>query len=564
MASKKKLNKPSKHTPKFPAKKKQDQKSFLKLNSAWVYPIGVFIICLLVFIIRLNFIHIPFERDEGAYSYYGRLLLDGKTPYISFYETKPPGLFYTYALIQLLAGGNIEAIHVAGIVVNLLTIVLMFLVGSKLMDKPSGLIAAASFALLSLTKGISGFSVQAEHMVVFFAIAGFWLLLKAFENDKWFSFLAAGAVIAMSLMIKQNGLFYLLLGGVILIVKYLSQKPLAIKKLFINGSIYSAGALALIGAFIFVIFMQHAIADMWKWVYVIPKSYTSQVKFSQGMQYFKGNFGRLYDANPVLLIISAFGFILAFFNDLPLYKKLFIILFPLFALVSITPGFWFYNHYFILLTPSFALCTGSMIYSGKSVLSNYVRPAVTSVVLTTVSIFIMIQNISTNREYYFNPDYTQILREIYGMNPFPEAWEISSVIKQRTNKGDIVGVLGGEPEVFIYTDRRGPSAHDMAILLYGGSGIKTTDWQKKYIADVERTKPKYFVMFNNPISLMTWSTDTTIFKWFSRYMDEHYKLEGIADVIDAFQTKYVWDNNVNTYKMQGKEGPVLVFRRKEL
>ena len=42
--------------------------------------IGLGILLLLVFItysIRSKFYGIPFERDEGAYSYYGKLLLEG-------------------------------------------------------------------------------------------------------------------------------------------------------------------------------------------------------------------------------------------------------------------------------------------------------------------------------------------------------------------------------------------------------------------------------------------------------------------------------------------------------
>jgi hypothetical protein len=556
-----KSKKPSRQVTGPAVRKKQTEQNALKVNSTWLYPLGLFIICLLVVIIRFNFIHIPFERDEGAYSYYGRLLLDGKTPYISFYETKPPGLFYIYALIQLLAGSSVESIHTAGIVVNLLTIVLIFLIGSKLMDKRAGLISAASFALLTLIKGISGFTVQAEHMVLFFAIAGLWLLLKGFETGKWFYFLGAGAMVAISMMIKQNGLFYLLFGGVMIIIKYLAEKPWTVKRILINGGIYSAGALVTVGIFVLSIYMQHAISDMWRWVYVIPKSYTSLVTFSQGMQFFKTSFTMFYDGAPVLIILGVLGFLLTFFSKMPVYKKLFIILFLLFALLSITPGLWFYNHYFLLLTPSLALCTGSLVHSGKNLFSKYLRPAVTSGILTSVFVLVVIRNLSANKDYLFNPNYTQILRDVYGMNPFPEAWELSEVVKQRTVKGDIVAVLGGEPEVFMYTDRRGPSAHDMAILLYGGSNIKSTVWQDAYIADVEKAKPKYYIFFNNPISLMSHSLDTSFANWFQRYVTTNYKLEGLADMIAPDQTKYVWDNEVNGYKIQGKQF-VSVFRRK--
>lgn len=64
--------------------------------------IGLGILLILVFItysIRSKFYGIPFERDEGAYSYYGKLLLEGGIPYKDFYEQKFPGMFYFFAFI---------------------------------------------------------------------------------------------------------------------------------------------------------------------------------------------------------------------------------------------------------------------------------------------------------------------------------------------------------------------------------------------------------------------------------------------------------------------------------
>ncbi|MBK8722828.1 MAG: hypothetical protein IPL95_11335 [Saprospiraceae bacterium] len=59
-----------------------------KSNSTLLYTILTAALLILMFVIRLNFLEIPYERDEGAYSYYGQLLNEGKTPYIDFYEQK--------------------------------------------------------------------------------------------------------------------------------------------------------------------------------------------------------------------------------------------------------------------------------------------------------------------------------------------------------------------------------------------------------------------------------------------------------------------------------------------
>lgn len=76
----------------------------LSTSPSWLTENNICLILLLfiigmVLIIRTKFSGIPFERDEGAYSYYGKLLLEGKIPYKDFYEQKFPGIFYFFGFI---------------------------------------------------------------------------------------------------------------------------------------------------------------------------------------------------------------------------------------------------------------------------------------------------------------------------------------------------------------------------------------------------------------------------------------------------------------------------------
>ena len=45
------------------------------------YLLGLVSVLLLIIIIRSNYVNIPFERDEGSYSYAGRIILNGAVPY---------------------------------------------------------------------------------------------------------------------------------------------------------------------------------------------------------------------------------------------------------------------------------------------------------------------------------------------------------------------------------------------------------------------------------------------------------------------------------------------------
>ncbi|MFH2142778.1 MAG: glycosyltransferase family 39 protein, partial [Bacteroidota bacterium] len=166
---------------------------------------------LLVYIIRSNYSEIPFERDEGDYFYIAQLILDGKIPYIDFYEQKLPGLFYTYSLIISLFGATLKGAHLGFLFINLFTTVIMFFIGKKLFNGIFAFITAFSFAIFSLTPHMSGFTTQSEHLVIFFASGGFLALIYAMKNQKkWYLFLISGLLICYSFLIKQTAVFFIL------------------------------------------------------------------------------------------------------------------------------------------------------------------------------------------------------------------------------------------------------------------------------------------------------------------------------------------------------------------
>src|ERR1044071_2696036 len=81
------------------------------------------LLIIIVVMIRTNFLNIPYERDEGGYSYYGKLLLEGKTPYKDFYEQKLPGIFYFYAFMVSIFGSTVKGMHTGFIWLNIASII---------------------------------------------------------------------------------------------------------------------------------------------------------------------------------------------------------------------------------------------------------------------------------------------------------------------------------------------------------------------------------------------------------------------------------------------------------
>ncbi len=544
----------------LPVEKKD--RSFLERTDSTVFYLAF--ISLFVFFIRIKFLHIPFERDEGVYSYMGQLILDGKTPYIDFYELKPPGLYYLYAAFIYVFGNTIEDLHFGFIFVNIGTIIFICLAGKALLGKTAGIIAAAAYALLSLAPHISGFTVQSEHLIAFFVSGGIFLFLHGIEKNKASYFFGSGLMLGMSALVKQNGLFFIAFAGVMIVCHYVLTRPADRKALFRNTGLYAAGVATML-LLCFAVMLLHGAWDQFIfWTYDYARSYSSAIPLADGLKLFFSTLGRVMDNYTLFWLLALVGLLLAVFADtgLGIFKKIFFSLFTLLSFVAIAPGLRFYGHYWIFLMPCIALLAGLFFYTARALLRKNFSAQVSGGIAAGIFLLAVISNIARKQDYYFSPNPKKILREVYGMNPFPEAKVVGDYIKQRTTAQDKIAVLGSEAEVYFYADRRCPSRHCDAAGLLNAHPV-SSGFQREFIRDVEAAKPKYFVLFNNPISLMVFpGADTTLFGWFNTYVPRNYRLVGIADMISPQETRYVWEEEALTYRRQSNYF-IGVFQRRE-
>ena len=118
----------------IPNIEKKEEKMFIlnKIDWAWV---GLGLTFIITFFVRIKFLEIPFERDEGTYTYFGQLILDGQIPYIDFYEMKYPGIYYSYAGLIAVFGATVKGIHLAFVFLNLATLFFLFEIGKMVTNK---------------------------------------------------------------------------------------------------------------------------------------------------------------------------------------------------------------------------------------------------------------------------------------------------------------------------------------------------------------------------------------------------------------------------------------------
>jgi len=235
--------------------------------------LAILLIMLAAAWLRWHLLDVPLERDEGEYAYGGQLLLQGVPPYQLLYNMKLPGMYAIYAAIITLCGQSSSGIHLGLLGVNAATILIVFLLGCRLATPLAGLIAGASFALLSAGQSVQGVFANAEHFVLLPVLTGLLLLLIALETRRPGQLLLSGILLGTGIVIKQHAILFA--GGAVLLLAqdcWRQREPLGNKArqitLLIGGLVlpYCLTCLLLVKAGVF--------HEFWFWTMDYARAYT--------------------------------------------------------------------------------------------------------------------------------------------------------------------------------------------------------------------------------------------------------------------------------------------------
>jgi hypothetical protein len=215
-------------------------------------------------------------------------------------------------------------------------------------------------------------------------------------------------------------------------------------------------------------------------------------------------------------------------------SALFATMFLVFSFLAACPGFYFREHYFILMLPAVALLAGAAVAAAVDHLSG----ALPVIILAGVVVISVIPQ----RYYFFHMGNMELSRRLYGPNPFPEAIAVADYIKNHSSRDARVAVLGSEPEIYFYAQR-----HSATDYIYTYALVEPQPYalqmQDEMIRDIEAVRPEYIVAVNVTTSWLFQPTSPMrIFSWFADYGPKHYDLVGIVDIVSTTHTVYQWDN----------------------
>ena len=521
----------------------------------------ILIVVLTTAALRIRLLEVPLERDEGGYAYTAQLILQGIPPFAQAYDMKMPGLYAVYVLILVIFGQTLAGIHLGLLVINAATIVLLFFLGRRLLDTTAGLMASASYAVMSLSQYVQGFSANAEHLLLLPVLGGILLMLRAIESGRLRTFFGAGLLLGLALAIKHHSMFFIAFAALYLFFSYFSRPANRWMRYLLEYTLFALGAIIPFGLLCLGFLYLGLFDKFWFWLFEYLREYSSLIPFSAGLDILKLRVSGMAQASIPLWILAGIGLTALVWNRNTRKRSLFFSSFLLFSLLPIVPGYRFFPHYFVLILPPVALLTGAAVSSIAALLAGYKSPVIRKILPNLLAAGAILYPLLVERAYLFRLSPNEISRAAYGEGfPFPESMEIANYIKKHTLADDCIGILGSEPQICFYARRRSASAHIYVYPLMGKHKYARA-MQLEMIQQIESARPKFLVFVNMQTS---WTvqpgSETLIFEWFRHYTRRHYRKVGVIDIISRDLTVYRWDDTAVGYAPRSKRY-ILVFKR---
>ena len=550
-------------------------------SRAWIF---VALAILLTVAVRVRLRDMPLERDEGEYAYAGQLILQGVPPYKDAFNRKLPGTYMAYAASMAVFGKTPTGVHLGLAVVNAATIWLMFLLGRKLLDAAAGATAAVTYALTSLSPDVLGLAGHATHYVVLPAVGGILLLLREVETRAMKFHLAAGILFGLAFVMKQHGVFFGMFGGVYLIWERVAPRllgpgngglgsrraprrragePIALDwtALCKELSVFSAGCvLPYLGTCLWL-WLAGVFPQFWFWTVSYGSQYASGIPLVKASDVTSATLRAIVGPNIIFWLLPWVGAVMLWWDErLDENRRFLLAALSLFSLASISVGFYFRQHYFILLLPVLALLISVAV--SKSIL---LLRADKSVELFLALGIVVVAVVATgavlvgNGSVWFALSPKKAVEEIYVSSIFGDTRTIADHIRENTKPDARIAVIGSEPEIYFYSGRRSATGHIYTYALMEKHPYALT-MQEEMIRQIEEAKPEYVVFVQNHFSWLTLpDSEKKILNWWPTYWSEHLEL------VQTITTRQGEDEiSDKTPEAAGRSGNyLLVLKRKK-
>jgi hypothetical protein len=198
--------------------------------------------------------------------------------------------------------------------------------------------------------------------------------------------------------------------------------------------------------------------SFWFWTFTYARAYVSQVPLSDAPRGLARSGAEIVSAAPLAWGLAGLGLVCTLAGRLPggarAGARLAALALGSFA--AICPGWFFRQHYFLLLLPAVAVLLAVGLRAAALGLGGLVRGRPRAAAWAGVALLVLVvaDGLWRGRLLFFRWSGVEATRQTYAYNPFAEAQEVARVVSQLTRPDERVLVLGSEPEICFYARRR--------------------------------------------------------------------------------------------------------------
>jgi 4-amino-4-deoxy-L-arabinose transferase-like glycosyltransferase len=530
--------------------------------------------------IRWRLLDLPLERDEGEYAYTGQLLLQGIPPYQLAYNMKLPGTYAAYAAILAVFGQTARGIHLGLLLVNAISVVLIYVIAAQLFGTLAGAVAGASYALLSTHQGVLGFMAHATHFVVLAALVGLVLVLRAVATRRTAYFLWAGLAFGVAFLMKQPGILFGAFAFLYLAYRFWPKDKSEWSPWARKLGVFLMGWALPFALTCILLYRAGVFRNFWFWTFEYARQYGTIVSLSTGWGYLKNTFLYLVFSTAWLWALCLVGISAVFWA--PSLRRHSVFVFGLLFLsgIAVCAGLFFRPHYYILMLPAVALSIAVGVTCSIDLLTARFTSqfAVRWIRILPVIVFAAACGIAIyrNADFYFRLTPAQASHLCYPKDSFPDALPIAEYLRQHTAPTDRIMVFGSEPEIYFYAHRHSASGYIYAYSLMEDQNYWPV-MQRQMMAEVEASRPAYVVIADTPA---LWSSGrgsrqaVALATLIDQYLMHDFEEVGVVELApalpayrgfadlgmlkqDNLESRYFWEGNVGAHRQTGSEFRIL-------
>lgn len=491
--------------------------------------IGIF---LLIFLIRLPVLNVSvLDWDESMYWTIAQDVVNGGVPYKTTWDNKGPLLFLVFVPVIFLFENSIPALRIFTTLYLILSMYCLYLTAGYFFRGIVRLVPPFIYGLFFVIPDFQGFASNGELIMMLPVILGLLLYLSYAAKGKFKFLFLSGVLSSAAIFVKGSALFSVLVVPIMILYSFIFEEHYDIKSLITKTLCYSLGISVPLIILSLYFWSNDALYDFFYAFFTVNGSYVRMVPLSEGLLNTYGFMRRIifseFEVLTLLALISAAYLIVElirkrFGQEEEKRLLYFTLALLVLSFIGVLSGRRMYPHYYLQMSLPYSLIIALAI--DKLRVDNY---KIKAIILSVLLIYIVQSPLQKVMSYSKKID----LRRTEQYRPdHIESHEIATYIRNNTNRGEKILVLGGQPIIYFLSDRRSP----IKVFWWNDNHLMTlrqiTNFEGTFIPELQKDKPTYVVIYEGEDKKQILG-----FEHFGKFVFDNYAFEAMIGNYKLFR-----------------------------